>query len=346
MTAEPTQVYLPGIDIAISLPIFSKISGILDRIYHPVAKHPFAFIPVFFVILTVIRLAVEHLFFIPMAKKCVKAEGKKKILFINKFKGEGFKTLYYVFTSMISWFELLTVPPEQNWVFHVERVWTGFSDAQFPDHIYFLYSLQLGFYFHLLVYHFIEPKNKDFLEMLIHHMSTIALIAYSWDQGCMNVGYLILALHDVSDCFVGPTKMFNFAGWALSTVVGFAFLSTSWFLTRLVYFPFWVIRSVLVDYWTELVLHGLQTRIQWGIFNGLLCTLEVLHIFWFYQLTRILGSAILERRVHDAHLTEGDFDRKHDPEHAPPAPLNCPPAATTPAVEQQTPKRRKSPKAE
>ncbi|KAJ4460117.1 putative ceramide synthase 6 [Paratrimastix pyriformis] len=269
-----------------------------------VAQHPLNWVPLFFVVITVIRHILEQLFFVPMAKRCVKSEGIKRIIFINKFKGDGAKTIYYILTTSLSWTQLFSIPSDRRWVFHVERVWEGFEEQTFPDFIYFMYSLQLGFYVHLLVYHFIEPKNKDFVEMLVHHIATIFLICYSWAQGCMNVGYLILALHDFADVFVGPTKMANFAGWPKSTVLGFVLLVSSWLATRLVYFPFWVVRSCMVDYYHLVVKRGLASLTQWALFNAFLSVLVVLHVYWFYCFVAIMVSAIRDNQVHDAVYSE------------------------------------------
>jgi len=38
----------------------------------------------------------------------------------------------------------------------------------------------LAFYWSLSISQFFDVKRKDFVEMFIHHITTIALLAFSW----------------------------------------------------------------------------------------------------------------------------------------------------------------------
>lgn len=57
------------------------------------------------------------------------------------------------------------------------------------------------------------------------------------------IGTVILALHDASDVFLEGAKIFKYSGKELGASACFGLFATSWLLLRLVYFPFWVIRS-------------------------------------------------------------------------------------------------------
>ena len=54
---------------------------------------------------------------------------------------------------------------------------------------------------------------------------------------------MIMVLHDPSDIILEGTKMLNYAGWEAISTVMFVVFMASWFLTRLVYFPFWIVWS-------------------------------------------------------------------------------------------------------
>ena len=54
---------------------------------------------------------------------------------------------------------------------------------------------------------------------------------------------MIMILHDPSDIILEVTKMLNYAEWEQTSTVMFAVFMASWFLTRLVYFPFWIVWS-------------------------------------------------------------------------------------------------------
>ena len=56
---------------------------------------------------------------------------------------------------------------------------------------------------------------------------------------------MVLICHDLSDVLLEAAKLCKYCGAeAASTAIFVAFM-LSWFLARLVYFPFWVIRSTL-----------------------------------------------------------------------------------------------------
>ena len=57
------------------------------------------------------------------------------------------------------------------------------------------------------------------------------------------IGIVILALHDGSDVFLEAAKVFKYSEKELGASVLFGCFAVSWFPLRLVFFPFWVIRS-------------------------------------------------------------------------------------------------------
>ena len=42
------------------------------------------------------------------------------------------------------------------------------------------YYLETGLYIHLRINHFFEVYRKDFAVMLLHHVATMGLLAWSW----------------------------------------------------------------------------------------------------------------------------------------------------------------------
>ena len=132
------------------------------------------------------------------------------------------------------------------------------------------------------------------------------------------IGSVILLLHDAADVFLESAKCFNYASkvkgreWAKTVCdVMFALFAITFFVTRLVFFPRFVIYDVLFvspitfnndwfGYWT---------------FAGLLITLECLHIFWFYLVMRMVWRL----------LTTGiEKDERSDDEEEVPEPPKSP----------------------
>ena len=46
--------------------------------------------------------------------------------------------------------------------------------------VWLYYMLELAFYWSLCFSQFFDVKRKDFWEMFIHHLTTIALLCFSW----------------------------------------------------------------------------------------------------------------------------------------------------------------------
>ena len=48
--------------------------------------------------------------------------------------------------------------------------------------------------------------NLDFVEMFIHHITTILLMGLSWTCNLTRVGTLVLVIHDVADILLEVSK--------------------------------------------------------------------------------------------------------------------------------------------
>ena len=49
-----------------------------------------------------------------------------------------------------------------------------------PQEVWWYYMVELSFYWSLSFSQFFDVKRKDFVEMFIHHVTTIALLCFSW----------------------------------------------------------------------------------------------------------------------------------------------------------------------
>ena len=88
---------------------------------------------------------------------------------------------------------------------------------------------QLAFYWSLSILQFFDVKRKDFWEMFVHHLTTIALLCFSWTCNltrCLQTielelvlattklsrcGALVLIVHDFADAFLEAAKLFHYA---------------------------------------------------------------------------------------------------------------------------------------
>uniref|UniRef100_G3PD01 Ceramide synthase 2b n=1 Tax=Gasterosteus aculeatus aculeatus TaxID=481459 RepID=G3PD01_GASAC len=122
----------------------------------------------------------------------------------------------------------------------------------------------------------------DFKEQIVHHVATILLISFSWCVNYIRAGTLIMLVHDSSDYFLESAKMFNYAGWRNACNYIFIVFAAIFIITRLVIFPFWIIYCTWVYPVTIY-----EPFFGYYFFNGLLMTLQCLHIFWAVLIIRI-----------------------------------------------------------
>jgi hypothetical protein len=161
--------------------------------------------------------------------------------------------------------------------------------------------LSLGHYIHLCFSQFSDVKRKDFWEMMIHHIVTILLIVFSYGSNFIRVGSLVLLVHDGSDVFLELAKLFNYCGWQILCDATFVFFAISFFVCRLVLFPF---RIIFTTGWSARLMTGAE--FSYYFFNGLLLSLLVLHIFWFSIIVRMVWSFLKTGNVAKDARSESD----------------------------------------
>jgi len=153
----------------------------------------------------------------------------------------------------------------------------------------FYYQVELGAYLHQLMW--TEVSRSDSLEMIVHHLTTILLIVFSYLTNFSRFGSVILLLHDLADVFLESAKVFNYTSKApghhfakhLCDVL-FATFAITFFITRLVLYPRYILYTVFFE---APGIFGINWPGYW-VFAGLLSTLQCLHVFWFYLIFRMV----------------------------------------------------------
>lgn len=228
---------------------------------------------------------------------------------VGKFVEAAWRFLFYLVFCIVG-VRALFVPTTASWVADTTNYWRGWPyEHRIEPAVYFYYVVELGAYIHQLLW--TEVSRSDAAEMITHHFVTILLIVCSYLLNFSRIGSSILLIHDVADIFLESAKCFNYTGkvkgqeWA-STVTDILFgcFAITFFVSRLVYYPRFVVYDVLNI--LPIYYNNDWTGYYW--FAGLLCTLEALHIFWFYLIARMIYRL----------LTTGiDKDERSDDEDEP-----------------------------
>lgn len=258
------------------------------------------------VLYPIVYAAMHKVFLEPVARKLLAGRWRsgqrlpdKLNSKINKFCESLWKMIVYATLSYLAF----TTAVHEPWFGDTSYFWRGYPQHAVTAGLARLYCLQMGFYAsNIGILVFWEIRRKDFWVMMVHHIVTLVLIAVSYHLNFLRVGCIILLLHDVCDVLMECAKMLKYLNQDFGGSVVFGIFMLMWILLRLIYFPFWVIWSTSVE---STAILGQQVPL-YNLFNGMLITLVVLHIYWFGLIVRIAYRALATGAANDIREDSDD----------------------------------------
>ncbi|KAF3329059.1 ASC1-like protein 3 [Carex littledalei] len=216
---------------------------------------------------------------------------------IVKFSESMWKLMYYA--GVQCW--ALLIIYREPWSLHTRLYFSAWPNQPLSFSIMLFYMCQCGFYIYsigaLVAW---ETRRKDFSVMMSHHIVTTILITYSYLTRFFRIGTIILALHDTSDIFMEAAKLFKYSEKDIAASVCFGLFAISWLLLRLIYFPFWIIRTSSYKCVESLKdLEKFPTMFYY-IFNTMLLTLLVFHMYWW----KLIFNMILKQMSNRGQVGE------------------------------------------
>lgn len=129
---------------------------------------------------------------------------------VVKFCQACMEALFYAGFTILG----LLVVPRQEWIWPSEKWWAGFTEGGHelmrPD-LRGFYLLYIGRYFQAGISVLLEPKRKDFIAMILHHVVTVAICLISYVYGWNRIGVVIMLLFDPADVPLHCAKLFKYA---------------------------------------------------------------------------------------------------------------------------------------
>jgi hypothetical protein len=207
---------------------------------------------------------------------------------VVKFGEAMWRAVFYT-AFVVMGYIVLCVPEYAVWLHKTSNHWENWPHHPITRLMNLYYQLELGCYLHQL--HWTEVSRSDAAEMILHHLITIVLILASYLTNFTRIGTSILLTHDFADIFLEIGKCFNYISkvpeskaWASPTTDAFfACFAVSFFVTRLVIYPRYMVYS--------LVYEAPQMMGMWSgywLFAVMLCGLQCLHVFWFCLIARMI----------------------------------------------------------
>lgn len=112
------------------------------------------------------------------------------------------------------------------------------NDLSENQELKMFYLAETGFYVQaLFALVFIDQRMKDFMEYIIHHISTLIALILSYTCGFHRLGMMVLSLHDVTDIFLYSSKFVVEIGFRQIAAFLFAGFMLCYTFLRLMYFP-------------------------------------------------------------------------------------------------------------
>ena len=140
---------------------------------------------------------------------------------------------------------------------------------------------------------FYDVRRKDYAELMAHHFATIGLVLYSWQLNFSRVGAMTFLCHDVNDVFLEGAKLARYARSEAWSTALFAIFAASWFVSRLFYFPLWIIWTAWHDPAGRIALpYGIDPDPHFLAFQSMLFFLLALHAYWSWLILKVLKKAI------------------------------------------------------
>lgn len=197
---------------------------------------------------------------------------------IVKCSESMWKLTYYATVEI--W--ILSITYDEPWLREVKGYFIGWPNQELKIPLKLFYMCQCGFYtYSIAALVTWETRRKDFSVMMSHHVVTVILISYSYVTSFFRIGSIILALHDGSDVFMEAAKVFKYSEKEFGASAFFGLFAISWLLLRLIFFPFWIIKSTSYDLCEFLRLSEAYHTLLYYVFNTMLLTLLMFHIYWW-----------------------------------------------------------------
>ncbi|KAJ2464258.1 Sphingosine N-acyltransferase lag1, partial [Coemansia sp. RSA 2322] len=261
------------------------------------------------IVFTFIRATVMYKMLEPFAKWY----GVRSLRKLTRFGEQGWLTIYYIISNSVGVYVMYNGP---HWL-NSRQFWANYPEghSQMTALMKSYYLVQMGFWFQQIFVLLIEERRKDFVVMFIHHVVTCNLMGWSLFTSYTRVGNAVLCCMDSSDIFLSGTKCMRYLGFERAAVVSFIVFILSWVYTRH-YLYFKIMYSVVFESY-EL----LGTDVLWDPANGsfysrpiiagftiLLSILQLLIIYWFALVLRIVYRIIFQNNLDDSRSDSEDND--------------------------------------
>ncbi|KAJ5502104.1 TRAM1-like protein [Penicillium fimorum] len=243
-----------------------------------------AFVSFYVLVLSFTREFIMQEILRPLAASRIKSRGKQA-----RFMEQAYTVLYFGVLGPAGLYVMRQTPV---WYFNTRGMYELFPHRTHAAEFKFYYLFEAAYWAQQAIVMLLglEKRRKDFMELVAHHIVTLALIALSYRFHFTYMGIAVYITHDISDFFLAVSKSLHYI--APDIMIPFYVTSMgAWIYLRHV-LNLRILYSLLTEFRTvgpyELNWETQQYKcwISNLITFGLLAVLQALNLFWLYCLLR------------------------------------------------------------
>lgn len=214
----------------------------------------------------------------------------------SRFMEQFYTAIYFAIFGPFGLYVMKNAEGGKLWYFRTTTMFEGFPHRQHDGIFKAYYLLQASYWAQqaIVLLLGLEKPRKDFKELVLHHVVTLALIGLSYRFHFAMMGIAVFITHDISDFFLATSKVFNYLDHII-TGPYFAFFVFVWIYLRHV-INLKILWATLTEFRTvgpfELNWETQQYKcwISQYITFALLLSLQAVNIFWLFAILRILKN--------------------------------------------------------
>lgn len=274
----------------------------------------FAFVAFYIVVFTFTREFMMQRVIRPIAERWGVRNKAKQARFMEQF----YTAVYFSIMGPVGLHVMSRTPV---WYFNTTGMFEGFPHKTHDWVVKAYYLVQASYWAQqgIVLLLMLEKPRKDFKELVLHHIVTLALIWLSYRFHFTYMGIAVYLTHDISDFFLASSKVLNYIDHPI-TIPYFAFFACMWIYMRH-YLNLRILWATATEFRTvgpfELnwVTQQYKCWISQYITFALLAILQAVNMFWLFLILRVLyryakkGEATDERSEDEADEDE-DVDQE------------------------------------
>ncbi|KAF2148248.1 longevity-assurance protein 1 [Myriangium duriaei CBS 260.36] len=300
--------------IFVSYPL-PRAPGSTAPIQYGKGKADFAFVGFYTIVLTFTREFIMQRVIRPIALRWgIKSRAKQ-----SRFMEQFYTAVYFSIMGPVGLWVMSRTPV---WYFNTRGMFEGFPHRSHDAAVKSYYLLQASYWAQqwLVLLLMLEKPRKDFKELVLHHVITLALIWLSYRFHFTYMGVAVYVTHDISDFFLATSKVLNYIDSPV-TIPYFVFFIGVWTYMRH-YLNLRILYATATEFRTvgpfELNWDTQQYKcwISQYITFALLAVLQAVNLFWMFLILRILYRYAITKVATDdrSDSEEEDEDEQEEKE--------------------------------